>query len=58
MVFTPLNIFHLIGSPGMYIRGMLHDPNTFGPDPEDFVPERFFKPGVPDPTIAFGFGRR
>jgi len=37
---------------------MLHDVNTFGPDPEDFIPERFFEPGVPDPTIAFGFGRR
>ncbi|GJJ13548.1 hypothetical protein Clacol_007803 [Clathrus columnatus] len=30
----------------------------YGPNPEEFNPERFFQPGVPWPTEQFGFGRR
>jgi hypothetical protein len=37
---------------------MLHDEEMYGPKPEEFEPERFLKPGVKDPTVAFGFGRR
>ena len=40
-------------------RGMLHDEKVFGPNPEEFIPERFLVAGIPDPgDIAFGFGRR
>ncbi|KIJ57163.1 hypothetical protein M422DRAFT_238752 [Sphaerobolus stellatus SS14] len=39
---------------------LLHNEKDFGPDTEQFIPERFFQPGVRDPahTGAFGFGRR
>ena len=38
---------------------MLHDEKMFGPNPEEFRPERFLVPGIADPSsIAFGFGRR
>ncbi|KAF8578978.1 putative CyP450 monooxygenase [Ramaria rubella] len=37
---------------------MLHDEKTYGPNTDQFIPDRFFQPGVPDSTIAFGFGRR
>ncbi|KAF8515735.1 cytochrome P450 [Gautieria morchelliformis] len=37
---------------------MLHDETMYGPRPEHFEPERFFRPGVKDPSAAFGFGRR
>ncbi|GJJ13527.1 hypothetical protein Clacol_007781 [Clathrus columnatus] len=30
----------------------------YGPNPEDFHPERFFEPGIDPPTEQFGFGRR
>lgn len=36
---------------------MLHG-SKYGPNPEDFRPERFFQPGVNPPTAQFGFGRR
>jgi hypothetical protein len=39
-------------------RAMLHDDEMYGPKPEEFEPERFLKPGVRDPTVAFGYGRR
>jgi len=35
-----------------------HDEETYD-RPDDFIPERFLQPGVPDPrTMIFGFGRR
>jgi cytochrome P450 len=37
---------------------MLQDEATYGPNTDKFLPERFLTPGVKDPTIAFGFGRR
>ncbi|KAJ7750812.1 cytochrome P450 [Mycena metata] len=37
---------------------MLRNEKAYGPDPDTFNPERFLKPGVPDPIAAFGFGRR
>ena len=43
----------------VFERGMLHDEKVFGPNPEEFIPERFLMAGIPDPgDIAFGFGRR
>jgi len=39
-------------------RGMLHDGKMYGPNPEEFDPERFLRPGVEDPTVVFGYGRR
>jgi len=39
-------------------RAILHDSTDY-PDPLEFKPDRFLKPGVKDPrTAAFGFGRR
>ncbi|GJJ07895.1 hypothetical protein Clacol_002101 [Clathrus columnatus] len=38
-------------------RHILRD-KKYGPNPEDFNPERFFEPGVRHPTEHFGFGRR
>ncbi|KIJ48489.1 hypothetical protein M422DRAFT_162762 [Sphaerobolus stellatus SS14] len=37
---------------------VLRDEKTYGPNVEDFDPERFLKPGVPSPTAQFGYGRR
>ena len=45
------------------IRAIMHDPARY-PDPEVFNPSRFLTadgaldPQVPDPTEAFGYGRR
>jgi cytochrome P450 len=39
-------------------RQILHDEATYGPDTDDFNPERFLKPGVNYPNAAFGYGRR
>jgi cytochrome P450 len=48
------------------VRSILHDPAVY-PEPEKFKPERFLtktpqgwkiNPAIPDPDIAFGFGRR
>ena len=39
-------------------RAILHDEKLFGQNTNSFVPERFLKDGVRDPTAAFGFGRR
>lgn len=46
----------------LVIRAILHDETVY-PDPFEFKPERFLKngqldPSVPDPSEAFGFGRR
>jgi hypothetical protein len=40
------------------VRHMLHDESIYGPDTDKFLPERFLAPGMKDPTVAFGFGRR
>lgn len=45
-----------------WYRTILHDPEVY-PSPEEYKPERWLKDGqlnpeVPDPTIAFGYGRR
>ncbi|KAF8509759.1 cytochrome P450 [Hysterangium stoloniferum] len=37
---------------------ILHDEKDYGPDTHKFIPERFLRPGVKEPTAAFGFGRR
>ncbi|KIJ48648.1 hypothetical protein M422DRAFT_247505 [Sphaerobolus stellatus SS14] len=39
---------------------LLHDENDFGPNTDEFIPERFLGPGIRDPanTGAFGYGRR
>ncbi|KIJ57190.1 hypothetical protein M422DRAFT_23283 [Sphaerobolus stellatus SS14] len=37
---------------------MLHDPDIYGPNVNKFDPDRFLRPGVPDPIAAFGHGRR
>ena len=42
----------------VYPRAMLHNEQLYGPEPEEFRPERFLKPGVKFPIAAFGFGRR
>jgi len=39
-------------------RAILYDTNVYGPNVDDFDPERFLQPEVPDPTAAFGYGRR
>ncbi|KAF8581750.1 cytochrome P450 [Ramaria rubella] len=39
-------------------RGMLHDERTYGPEPDNFRPERYLDPKVKFPMPAFGFGRR
>jgi cytochrome P450 len=39
-------------------RAILHDENMYGANTEHFEPERFLRPGVRDPSAAFGFGRR
>ncbi|KIJ38757.1 hypothetical protein M422DRAFT_33150, partial [Sphaerobolus stellatus SS14] len=36
---------------------MLHDEKVYGANVNDFDPGRFLKAGVPDPIVAFGFGR-
>jgi hypothetical protein len=41
-----------------FLRHLLHDEANFGPETEKFKPERFLVPGVKDPSLAFGFGRR
>ncbi|KIJ28055.1 hypothetical protein M422DRAFT_270746 [Sphaerobolus stellatus SS14] len=40
--------------------GLLHDENDFGPNTDEFIPERFLRPGIRNPanTGAFGYGRR
>ncbi|KAJ7586754.1 cytochrome P450, partial [Mycena floridula] len=44
--------------------GLLHDSDLYGPNTNDFSPERFLSqdgqlnPDVPDPIFAFGYGRR
>ncbi|KIJ23526.1 hypothetical protein M422DRAFT_275879 [Sphaerobolus stellatus SS14] len=35
-----------------------HTESFFGPDTDKFQPERFLRPDVPYPTMAFGYGRR
>ncbi|KAF8589876.1 cytochrome P450 [Ramaria rubella] len=40
------------------VWAMLHDETVFGPHVSDFEPERFLRPDVRDPDVAFGFGRR
>ena len=50
------------GSDRYFSRSMLHNPDDY-PEPERFFPDRFMKDGridldVPDPSAAFGFGRR
>ncbi|GJJ07897.1 hypothetical protein Clacol_002103 [Clathrus columnatus] len=51
---------YFIPKGGMVIGDSWHvlRDKKYGPNPEDFNPERFFKPGVPPPTEHFGFGRR
>ncbi|KAF8588182.1 cytochrome P450 [Ramaria rubella] len=39
-------------------RLMLHDEKMYGPRPEEFDPDRFFKDGVRVPSAQYGFGRR
>ena len=39
-------------------RNMLHDTAVYGPETDKFLPERFLNPGIKNPTMAFGFGRR
>jgi hypothetical protein len=43
-------------------RTILHDPKVY-PFPEEYKPERWLKDGqldadIPDPSVAFGYGRR
>jgi hypothetical protein len=43
-------------------RTILHDPKLY-PSPEEYKPERWLKDGqldadIPDPSVAFGYGRR
>ena len=37
---------------------MLRDETVFGPNPDEFIPERFLASEIPDINAAFGFGRR
>ncbi|KAF8507777.1 cytochrome P450 [Gautieria morchelliformis] len=37
---------------------ILHDEAIYGPNPDDFNPERFLDPNVKYPKAAFGYGRR
>ena len=37
---------------------MLHDETVYGPETDKFLPERFLNPGMKNPTMGFGFGRR
>ncbi|KAF8515563.1 cytochrome P450 [Gautieria morchelliformis] len=37
---------------------ILHDEAIYGPDPDDFKPERFLVSGVEYPSAAFRYGRR
>jgi cytochrome P450 len=40
-------------------RAMVRDKDTYGPDADEFRPERFLNPNMRDPkSIVFGFGRR
>lgn len=39
------------------IRQILRD-KKYGPNPEEFIPERFLQPGIRPPVEHFGFGRR
>ncbi|KAJ6495958.1 cytochrome P450, partial [Mycena vulgaris] len=45
------------------IWAILHNPEIYGEDPEQFIPERFLTPegvlnaAVPDTDAAFGFGK-
>ncbi|KAF8465421.1 cytochrome P450 [Gautieria morchelliformis] len=37
---------------------ILHDEAVYGPNTDDFIPERFLDPNVKYPNAAFGYGRR
>ncbi|EIM84324.1 cytochrome P450 [Stereum hirsutum FP-91666 SS1] len=40
------------------IWAILHDESVYGPDALSFNPDRYVNSDLPDPEIAFGFGRR
>ncbi|KAJ7243050.1 cytochrome P450 [Mycena rebaudengoi] len=74
---TPLGVPHAVTQDDVY-KGyhipagsvvvanswaVLHDEETYGPNTDQFIPERWLKdgeldPDVKDPDAAFGFGRR
>lgn len=40
-------------------RAILHDESVYGPDANDFNPDRYLNnPDLPEPEAVFGFGRR
>ena len=59
VVCIHLRIKHTYRRCTFICRAMLRDEKRFGPNPDEFRPERFLQPGVADPfDFAFGFGRR
>ncbi|KAF8513930.1 cytochrome P450 [Hysterangium stoloniferum] len=69
---VPLGVAHAVTQDDIYgeffipkgaiivgnVWHILHDEKMYGPDTDKFIPERFLKPGVKEPTATFGFGRR
>lgn len=49
---------HVLRAVCMLDRAMLHDEKVYGPNPDQFDPDRFLRPGAVDSSPAFGFGRR
>ncbi|KAH9973229.1 cytochrome P450 [Lactifluus volemus] len=61
-VFNYLRCYHpLTHAHSQILRGILHDEENVGPNPERFVPERYLPGGgatVCTADVAFGYGRR
>ncbi|KAK7461742.1 hypothetical protein VKT23_008171 [Stygiomarasmius scandens] len=75
---TPLGVFHVLNEDDSYegyvfpkgsicvpnVWAILHDEELYGPQPHEFIPERFLtahgemNPKMTDTEVAFGFGRR
>ncbi|EIM84323.1 cytochrome P450 [Stereum hirsutum FP-91666 SS1] len=69
---TPLAVPHYLAVDDVYkdyflpagstiipnVWAMLHDKDVYGHDAKDFRPERYLDGDLPQPDIAFGFGRR